>query len=209
MLEGSGTGNLMNTEVMDWIHDVNLEEFDSCEDVAVRIERITGNTCENDPNYDAKGNPLKCPVCEFVGKDYQRARAHFKTHDTDILVKTILTNQCPVCDKTFTDTMCARQQGQSLQKSKMCPAQHRTGSNKFGPTGVKQIDEHTCGICNEEISGYDNVKTHCKQHILDYVGVLAQAGSSRQEQAAKKRTDKQKAKEEKQNNHETTHLQLR
>ena len=107
MVEGSGTGNLMNTEIMDWIYDVNVDEFDSCEEVSNRKERSAGITKENYPFHNEKGSPLKCPVCEFVGTDYQRARAHFKTHDTDIMVKTILTNQCPVCDKTFTDTMCA------------------------------------------------------------------------------------------------------
>jgi hypothetical protein len=122
MVEGSGTGNLMNIDVMEWILDTDINKFDSCEDVSIKSERTTGNTSENDPNFDQRGNPLKCPMCEIVGRDFQRTRAHFKTHNTDILVKTILTNQCPVCEKTFTDTMCARQHGKSLQRNKKCPA---------------------------------------------------------------------------------------
>ena len=118
MVEGSSTGNRMRIEVMEWILDADISEFDSYEDVCVRIERTQGTTSENDPNYDQKGNPLKCPLCDFVGRDYQRTRAHFQTYDTDILVKTVLTNQCPVCEKTSTDTLCARQHAKRLQKTK-------------------------------------------------------------------------------------------
>ena len=174
MIEGSGTGNLMNIDVMDWILDADIDEFDSCEDVCIRNERNTGNTCENNPNFDQKGNSLRCPMCEFVGKDFQRTRAHFKTHDTDILVKTILTNRCPVCDKTFTDTMCARQHGKSLQTNKECPAQHRTGSNKFGPNSVKQIEEHTCGICKQK-----NLGTLKSKNIVTHSRLCRRFGSSR------------------------------
>ena len=43
MVEGSGTGNLMNIDVMEWILDIDINEFDSCEDVSIRSDRTTGN----------------------------------------------------------------------------------------------------------------------------------------------------------------------
>ena len=133
-----GTGKYINPEgtVMDWIFDANIEAFDSCEDVTTKTQRNTGTTRENDPLHDEKGNSLKCPKCEFVGADYQRTRAHYKTHDTDIIVKTFLTNQCPVCDKTFTDTMCARQHGKTLQKNKKMP--------RSSPNWFKQVWTQHC-----------------------------------------------------------------
>ena len=78
MVEGSGTGNLMRIEVMEWILDVDISEFDSCEDVNTRCERTQENTSENNPNFDNKGNNLTFPLCDFVGRDFQRTRAHFK-----------------------------------------------------------------------------------------------------------------------------------
>ena len=38
-VETSGTGNLMRIEVMEWILDADISEFDSYEDACVRIER--------------------------------------------------------------------------------------------------------------------------------------------------------------------------
>ena len=37
----------------------------------------------------------------------------------------------------------------------------------MGPNQVKQINEHTCGICKEELTGYDEIKEHCKQNNLE------------------------------------------
>ena len=115
---------------------------------------------------------MKCPLCELVGSDYQRTRAHFKTLDTDIIVKMVLTNQCLVCETFCTDSLCARQRCRNLHKHKRCPAQNRAGSNTFGSPRVKHIEEEICSICNEELKGHEEIREHFTKHLLDHVGHL-------------------------------------
>ena len=137
---------------MEWILDADISAFDSYEDVrgkTVAEERPTGEGRGSDPYFDHKVNPLKCPLCDFVGSDYQRTRTHFKKHDTDVTVKTVITNQCLVCENTFADNQCARQNCRSMEKNNTCPARNRPGSNKFGPAAINKINEVVCGICNE------------------------------------------------------------
>ena len=32
---------------------------------------------------DDKDGEVKCPMCDYIGADWQRMRTHFKIHDTD------------------------------------------------------------------------------------------------------------------------------
>ena len=55
MVEGSGTGNLMRIEHMEWALDADISDLDSYEDVSgkkVAEERPTGEWSGNDPYFD-------------------------------------------------------------------------------------------------------------------------------------------------------------
>ena len=110
-----------------------------------------------------------------VGKQLAQNQ-NLKTNMCGFYVACAMSNQIvPLCEKMFTDNLCARQYCRSLGKNKRCSAQNRTGSNKFGPPSVEKLEEEVCSMCNEEIKGHDEIREHFKKHLMNHVGILSQA----------------------------------
>ena len=87
---------------MECLLEFDSSELDSYEDVSgrkVTENRQPFNISTEDPNVECTGNPLKCPLCDFVGRNVQKTRTHFKVHDSDMIVKTVIINQRPVCEQ--------------------------------------------------------------------------------------------------------------
>ncbi len=112
--------------------------------------------------YDEEGLP-----CTFVGRPDILGTHKWKHHGMCNPSKAlVLTNECPACKGVVASLLCAKKHANEGHTKGQCPVSSKNPRRFLHELQVTPIDEYTCHICHEFLSGHDEVQDHLGAHLL-------------------------------------------